>query len=351
MSGSLSFYSDNSSGAHPEVLQAIEAANRGHALGYGEDEHTRRAEAAFARHFGDDAQVLSVVNGSAANVVAAAACCRPYEAVITTSYAHLAWAECGAIERLVGCKVIEVPHEHGKIDLDAVRRLVGADADVHTSRPRLISITQATEVVTVYTPSEIADIAELAHAHGLLLHVDGARIANAAVSLGMGLRECTRDLGVDLLSFGGTKNGLLMGEAVIAFTPLVHPEYVRKQALQLLSKMRFVSAQFTALLEGDLWHRNAAHANAMAAHLAAPPARRDRRGDPAPGRSQRRLRAAEPRADRGDHRPLPLLRVRQGSGRRAPDDHVGHDQGVHRRLRRRRPGRGRNRRMMGVCAP
>lgn len=269
MSGSLSFYSDNSSGAHPEVLQAIEAANRGHALGYGEDEHTRRAEAAFARHFGDDAQVLSVVNGSAANVVAAAACCRPYEAVITTSYAHLAWAECGAIERLVGCKVIEVPHEHGKIDLDAVRRLVGADADVHTSRPRLISITQATEVVTVYTPSEIADIAELAHAHGLLLHVDGARIANAAVSLGMGLRECTRDLGVDLLSFGGTKNGLLMGEAVIAFTPLVHPEYVRKQALQLLSKMRFVSAQFTALLEGDLWHRNAAHANAMAAHLAA----------------------------------------------------------------------------------
>lgn len=269
MSGSLSFYSDNSSGAHPEVLQAIEAVNRGHALGYGEDEHTRRAEAAFARHFGDDAQVLSVVNGSAANVVAAAACCRPYEAVITTSYAHLAWAECGAIERLVGCKVIEVPHEHGKIDLDAVRRLVGADADVHTSRPRLISITQATEVVTVYTPSEIADIAELAHAHGLLLHVDGARIANAAVSLGMGLRECTRDLGVDLLSFGGTKNGLLMGEAVIAFTPLVHPEYVRKQALQLLSKMRFVSAQFTALLEGDLWHRNAAHANAMAAHLAA----------------------------------------------------------------------------------
>ena len=269
MSGSLSFYSDNSSGAHPEVLQAIEAANRGHALGYGEDEHTRRAEAAFARHFGDDAQVLSVVNGSAANVVAAAACCRPYEAVITTSYAHLAWAECGAIERLVGCKVIEVPHRHGKIDLDAVRRLVGADADVHTSRPRLISITQATEVVTVYTPSEIADIAELAHAHGLLLHVDGARIANAAVSLGMGLRECTRDLGVDLLSFGGTKNGLLMGEAVIAFTPLVHPEYVRKQALQLLSKMRFVSAQFTALLEGDLWHRNAAHANAMAAHLAA----------------------------------------------------------------------------------
>ena len=269
MSGSLSFYSDNSSGAHPEVLQAIEAANRGHALGYGEDEHTRRAEAAFARHFGDDAQVLSVVNGSAANVVAAAACCRPYEAVITTSYAHLAWAECGAIERLVGCKVIEVPHEHGKIDLDAVRRLVGADADVHTSLPRLISITQATEVVTVYTPSEIADIAELAHAHGLLLHVDGARIANAAVSLGMGLRECTRDLGVDLLSFGGTKNGLLMGEAVIAFTPLVHPEYMRKQALQLLSKMRFVSAQFTALLEGDLWHRNAAHANAMAAHLAA----------------------------------------------------------------------------------
>ena len=269
MSGSLSFYSDNSSGAHPEVLQAIEAANGGHALGYGEDEHTRRAEAAFARHFGDDIQVLSVVNGSAANVVAVAGCCQPYEAVIATSAAHLAWAECGAIERLVGCKVLEVPHRHGKIDLDAARRLVTAEPDVHASRPRLLSITQATEVVTVYTPAEIEEIAGLAHAHGLLLHVDGARIANAAVSLGMGLRECTRDLGVDLLSFGGTKNGLLMGEAVVAFTPLAHLDYVRKQGLQLLSKMRFVSAQFSALLEGDLWHRNAAHANAMAAHLAA----------------------------------------------------------------------------------
>lgn len=267
MSGALSFYSDNSSGAHPEVLSAVEASNHGHTLGYGADEHTRRAEEAFARHFGDDIQVLLVVNGSAANVVAVAACCQPYESVITTAAAHLAWAECGAIERLVGCKVLEVPHTHGKIDLDAVRRLVTADPSEHTSRPRLISISQATEVLTVYTPAEITAIAELAHANNLLLHVDGARIANAAVSLGMGLRACTRDLGVDLLSFGGTKNGLMMGEAVVTFTPLPHLGYVRKQGLQLLSKMRFVSAQFSALLEGDLWQRNAAHANAMAAHL------------------------------------------------------------------------------------
>ena len=269
MSRSLTFYSDNSSGAHPEVMAAIAAANHGHALGYGEDDHTRRSHAAFARHFGDGAQVYSVVNGSAANVVAAAACCRPYDAVITTSAAHLAWSECGAIERMVGCKVVEAPHRHGKIDVEAVRRLVSAAPDHHTNRPRLISITQATEMLTVYAPDEIAAIARLAHEHGLLLHVDGARIANAAVSLGMGLRECTRDLGVDLLSFGGTKNGLLMGEAVIAFTPLDHVGYVRKQGLQLLSKMRFLSAQFSALLEGDLWRRNAAHANAMAAHLAA----------------------------------------------------------------------------------
>ena len=268
MSSSLSFYSDNSSGVHPEVLAAIEAANYGHTLGYGEDAHTHCALAAFSRHFGDDVQVLSVLNGSAANVVAVAGCCQAYEAVIATSAAHLAWAECGAIERMIGCTVLEVPHEHGKIDLDAVRHLVTAEPNEHTSRPRLISITQATEMVTVYSPSEISEIAELAHSHGLLLHVDGARIANAAVSLGMGLRECTRDLGVDLLSFGGTKNGLLMGEAVIAFTPLAHLNYTRKQALQLLSKMRFVSAQFSALLKGDLWHRNAKHANAMATHLA-----------------------------------------------------------------------------------
>ena len=268
MKSSLSFYSDNSSGAHPEVLAAIEEANSGHALGYGEDEHTRCALRAFAHHFGDDAQVLSVVNGSAANVVAVAACCHPYEAVITTSAAHLAWAECGAIERLVGCKVLEVPHKHGKIDIAAVRRLVTAQPSEHTSRPRLISITQATEMVTVYSPSEIEEIAELAHKHGLLLHMDGARIANAAVSLNMELRACTRDLGVDLLSFGGTKNGLLMGEALITFTPLANLGYVRKQSLQLLSKMRFMSAQFNALLKGDLWRRNATHANAMATHLA-----------------------------------------------------------------------------------
>lgn len=269
MSNSLSFYSDNSSGAHPEVIAAIEGANQGHALGYGDDEYTRRSQAAFVRHFGDDIQVLSVINGSAANVVAVASCCRPYESVITTSAAHIAQYECGAIERLVGCKVLEVSHTNGKINIDAVRRLVTAKPSVHTSRPRLISLTQATEVITVYTPAEISEIADLAHTYGLLLHVDGARIANAAVSLGMGLRECTRDLGVDILSFGGTKNGLMMGEAVIAFTPLSHLPYVQKQGLQLLSKMRFVSAQFNALLEGNLWQRNAAHANAMAAHLSA----------------------------------------------------------------------------------
>lgn len=267
MSNSLSFYSDNSSGAHPEVIAAIISANQGHTLGYGEDEYTNHAKATFVSHFGDDIQVLSVINGSAANVIAVAACCQPYESVITTSAAHLAWAECGAIERIVGCKVLEVPHSHGKIDIDGVRRIVTAEHSEHTNQPRLISITQATEVLTVYTPAEITELAELAHTNGLLLHMDGARLANAAVSLNMSLRECTRDLGVDLLSFGGTKNGLLMGEAVIAFTPLSHLGYVRKQGLQLLSKMRFVSVQFSALLEGDLWKRNASHANEMAAYL------------------------------------------------------------------------------------
>jgi threonine aldolase len=265
------FASDNHAGAHPEVLEAIAAANRGHASAYGDDPHTAAAGELFREHFGPEAQPFLVFNGSGANVASLDALTRGYEAAICSDVAHMNVDECGAPERVAGAKLLTVAGEHGKLAPDDVTRFEARRGDEHFPQPRLVSITEATELGTVYTADEVAAIAEAAHALGMLVHVDGSRLANAAASLEVPLRAITTDAGVDVVSFGGTKNGLMFGEAVVFLRPGLGEgfEFVRKQLGQLASKMRFVAAQFEALLRDQLWLRSAAHANAMAARLAA----------------------------------------------------------------------------------
>jgi threonine aldolase len=264
------FASDNFSGAHPEVLAAIAGANDGHTPAYGEDPWTERARALFRDHFGDAAEAFPVFNGTAANVLALDALTRPYEAVICAATSHLNVDECGAPERIAGVKLLTAAGEHGKLTPELIAPLDVRRGDQHASQPRAISISQATELGTVYTPDEVRALADFAHERDMLLHLDGARLANAAAALDAPLRALTTDVGVDALSFGGTKNGLLLGEAVVFLRPDLGDgfEFVRKQGMQLASKMRFLSAQFEALLgDGDLWLRNASHANAMARRL------------------------------------------------------------------------------------
>jgi threonine aldolase len=264
------FASDNAATIHPEVLQAIAAANTGHAFGYGHDDYTRAVEERFTGVFGEQARTFFVFNGSGANVLCLRAACRPWEGAIVSDSAHLHVDEGGAPEAIAGVKLLVARGEQGKLTPEAVERLITRIGDEHAVQPRVVSITQATELGTVYSPQEIVAIAVLAHEHGLLVHVDGARLANAAAALGCSLRELTTDAGVDLLSFGGTKNGLLLGEAVVVLEPSLADAmpYLRKQTLQLASKMRYVAAQFDALLTDELWRRGAAHANAMAERLA-----------------------------------------------------------------------------------
>jgi threonine aldolase len=263
------FGSDNHSGAHPEVLEAIAAANQGHAPAYGGDPWTARLDAIFRRHFGDAARVFPVFNGSGANLACLDAVTRSYESVICSATAHMHVDECGAPERIAGAKLLIVPTPDGKLTPADVGRWEDRRGDDHFPQPRVVSITESTELGTVYTPAEIRAIADATHDLEMLLHVDGARLANAAASLDLPFREITTDTGVDLLSFGGTKNGLLLGDAVVFLRPELGDgfEFVRKQLGQLASKMRFLAAQFEALLGGDLWLRNARHANAMARRL------------------------------------------------------------------------------------
>jgi threonine aldolase len=261
-----SFASDNNAGIHPEVLAAIAAANRGHAVGYGDDAHTEAAVQRFKQHFGHDIEVFMVFNGTAANCLSLKALTESYHAVISAEAAHIYTDECGAPERFTGCKLIPIPTADGKLTVEAVRHACHGIGDQHHVQPRVISITQVTEMGTVYTPREVRDLARFAHGRNMLLHMDGARIANAAVSLGLTLRETTRDLGVDVLSFGGTKNGAMGAEAVVFFGKKFSRDflYLRKQGMQLASKMRFVSAQLEALLSNHLWRKNAENANRMA---------------------------------------------------------------------------------------
>jgi threonine aldolase len=264
------FASDNAAGIHPEVMDALARANRGHTLGYGHDPLTEATQRLFAQHFGEQSRAFFVFNGTAANVLSLRASCRRWEAVICADTAHLNADECGAAEAVAGVKLLTVPGRDGKLTPEAVQSRIERVGDEHAVQPRLVSISQCTELGTVYTPGEIRDLSDLAHSHGLLLHVDGARLANAAAALDLPLRAITSDVGVDLLSFGGTKNGLLGAEAVVVLTPALSEgfDYVRKQSLQLASKMRFLAAQLGALLADDLWWRSAQHANAMAGRLA-----------------------------------------------------------------------------------
>ena len=264
------FASDNNSGAHPEVLAAIAAANEGHVVAYGDDEYSAAARDRIREHFGESAAAFFVFNGTGANVTAIDALTEPHEAVICTDVAHMNVDECGAPERIAGIKLLQVPNTGGKLTPDDVSRWEAHRGDEHAVQPRVVSITQATELGTVYTLDETRAIADAAHELDIYVHVDGARLANAAVSLGASLREVTTDAGVDAVSFGGTKNGLVVGEAVVfARAELAESFlYVRKQLGQLASKMRFVAAQFDALLTDDLWRRNAEHSNRMARRLA-----------------------------------------------------------------------------------
>ncbi len=264
-----SFASDNGSGVHPRIMAAIERANRGHGRGYGHDRFTADAVERFRQVFGADAEVLFVFGGTGANVLGLRALVDSYQAVVCAESSHLWRDECGAPERLVG-KLLPVRTADGKLRPEAVRAELFGFGEVHHAQPRVISVAQATEWGTVYRPDELTALAELAHGHDMLLHVDGARLSNAAAALDLPLGALARDCGVDALSFGGTKNGILCGEAVIFFDREVaaRAHYYRKQTGQLASKMRFLAVQMAALLEGDLWRELAANANAMARRLA-----------------------------------------------------------------------------------
>jgi threonine aldolase len=250
-------------------------ANKGFASAYGADAHTAEADAAFKGLFGDDIAVFYAMNGTGANVMGLKSLIRSYHAVICSQMAHINVDETGAPEAAIGCKLLTLPSPDGKITPEQVKPLLAAQGVVHHSQPKAISITQATEFGAVYSPDEVRALADLAHAHGMYLHMDGARISNAAAYLGVDVNAFTRDAGVDVLSFGGAKNGLLFGEAVIFFNVSANPApaadfpYLRKQNLQLLSKMRFLSCQFAELLRDGLWLENARHSNAMAQRLAA----------------------------------------------------------------------------------
>ena len=263
------FASDNYSGVHPEVLDAIARANGGHQVAYGEDAYTARLQEVFQQHFGEGVQAFPVFNGTGANVTGLQSMLPRWGAVIAASTAHINVDEGGAPEKIGGFKLLTVPTEDGKLTPELVDREAWGWGDEHRSQPLVVSITQSTELGTLYTAEEIKALADHAHERGMKLHLDGARISNAAAALGLPFRAFTRDVGVDVLSFGGTKNGAMLGEAIVVLNPEASDGLIfsRKFNMQLSSKMRFVSAQLIALLEGDLWHRNASHANAMAQRL------------------------------------------------------------------------------------
>ncbi|SOE05105.1 L-threonine aldolase [Rathayibacter rathayi] len=268
------FASDNYSGVHDEVLAAIAAANGAHQVAYGEDVYTERLQEAFRREFGEQAQAFPVFNGTGANVTGLQSMLPRWGAVVSAATAHITSDEGGAPEKVGGIKILTVPTPDGKLTPALVDREAWGFGDEHRAQPLVVSITQSSELGTVYTPEEVRALAVHAHGLGMRLHMDGARIANAAAALGLPLRSFTTDAGVDVLSFGGTKNGILLGEAIVVLDPAASTglTFLRKTNMQLSSKMRFLSAQLLALLDGGgeeepLWLRSARHANAMAARL------------------------------------------------------------------------------------
>lgn len=260
------FGSDNHSGISREILTAIGGANEDHALAYGDDEWCARTEGIFRETFGPEAKVYFVFNGTGANVLCIDAMCRSHEAVVCAETAHINVDECGAPQRVVGCRLLTVETADGKLTPELVRTRLHGFGFEHHSQPKAISISQPTELGTLYSLEEIRALADLAHSYNMYLHMDGARLANAAVALGKSFKEMTTEVGVDCLSFGGTKNGMLMGESCVILNRVLDVEmkYRRKQMTQLCSKMRFIAAQFETYLTTGLWRRNAEHSNAMA---------------------------------------------------------------------------------------
>jgi len=263
------FASDNYAGVHPEILEAMMAVNEGHEVAYGDDPVTANLSELFKREFGEQAEVFPVFNGTGANVVALQACLERWEAVICAESAHIHADEGGAPEKMGGIKLWTIPTADGKLTPELVATAMHDIGFVHRAQPGAISITNTTEMGTVYTATEIKALADYAHANNLLLHLDGARLSNAAAALGMAFKQFTTDVGVDVVSFGGTKIGALAAEAVLVLNPQLTNAipYLRKTSMQLSSKMRFVSAQLIAIVGGDLWKRNGEHANAMAKRL------------------------------------------------------------------------------------
>jgi len=265
-----SFASDNNSGIHPQIIQAIIDANQGHAVGYGDDVWTSRADTVFRKIFGEDVQPYYVFNGTGSNATALQAMTCSFNSIICASTAHIYSDECGAPAKATAAVLKPLITPDGKLTPELIATELHGLGVQHHSQPKVVSVSQSTEMGTIYSAEELKTICDFAHSHNLYVHMDGSRLANACVNQGIGLRELSRDCGVDMLSIGGTKNGMMMGEAVVSFLPEWNESllYYRKQSAQLYSKMRFISAQYIAYFNDDLWLKNAKHSNAMAEYLA-----------------------------------------------------------------------------------
>ena len=270
MSVFAGFGSDNHSGVHPDILCALRNVNNGYVVAYGLDEYTKQAIEQLKVIFGKESAIFFVYNGTAANILGLRNVSDSYHSIFCAESAHLTVHECCGPENYIGCKLVTIPTSDGKLTVDLIEPYVIGVGDPHMAQPHVISLTQATERGTVYRPEEIQKLADYAHTQGMLLHMDGARLCNAAAFLKVSLQEISGKTGVDVLSFGGTKNGMMYGEAVVFFDKHLAKnfEFIRKQGMQLTSKMRYISAQFSAFLTDDLWLKNALHANEMAQLLA-----------------------------------------------------------------------------------
>jgi threonine aldolase len=263
------FASDNYSGVHSEIMEALQRANAEHQGAYGNDEFTERAVQQFKKLFGEKTEIFFAYNGTGANVLGLSTLTHSYNSVICSELAHINVDESTAPEKFTGCKLLGIPTTDGKIYPAQIEERIQRVGDQHHPQVKVISISQPTEYATVYTIDELKALSAVAKKHGLYFHMDGSRISNAAVSLNVDFKTFTRDAGVDVLSFGGTKNGMMFGEAVLIFDPELAKDfhYLRKQGMQLHSKMRFIGAQFQAILTNDLWKRSATHSNTMAKRL------------------------------------------------------------------------------------
>jgi threonine aldolase len=265
----VEFGSDNHSGVHPDIMKALIDVNKGYSIAYGEDGCTDSAIKKLKVVFGSDVVVFFVYNGTAANILGLKTVTNSFNSIICANSAHLNVHECCGPEKFIGCKLVTIPTKDGKLNPESIQPNLLGIGDVHMAQPKVISITQSTELGTTYTVDELKKLTRFAHNNNLLVHIDGARLCNAAVFLKKDLKEITKDVGVDILSFGGTKNGMMYGESVVFFDKKLTKDFIfyRKQGMQLTSKMRFISAQFNAFFENNLWKKNAQHANNMAQYL------------------------------------------------------------------------------------